>query len=273
MYRKGSCSVTFKVPNWSDFQHYKQRTPPWIKLHRQLLDNEEFACLPVASRALAPLVWILASESETGGELPSLAKMAWRLRMSESELTEALEPLVSAGFVEDASGLLARCKQGPMPRQRREEEEKEAEKSGVYAHARVADDPETDPDETDRLDDDIAFEEKRFNTLALAIGKERIQSVLDSIPRPKNVGAFSASRWLATGRNGIGRSEQAMIRLRLTCDGLEHWQREQAQPYMTENTRKSLEAINRVTGAANDTARNPDWARALKGGVPVHEVR
>ena len=121
--------MTFRVPNWSNFQHYKQRTPPWIKLHRQILDNEEFAILPVASRALAPLVWLLASEGETGGELPTLKKMAWRLRMSESDLCEALEPLVSAGFVEDADGLLAIDKHQPIPRQRREEVEIEAEKN------------------------------------------------------------------------------------------------------------------------------------------------
>ena len=29
--------------NWSDFQHYKERNPPWIRLHRSLLDNFEWA--------------------------------------------------------------------------------------------------------------------------------------------------------------------------------------------------------------------------------------
>ena len=27
--------------NWSQFQHYKGRRPPWIKLHRALLDEDD----------------------------------------------------------------------------------------------------------------------------------------------------------------------------------------------------------------------------------------
>lgn len=27
----------FKVRNWEQFQHYKDRNPPWIKLHFALL--------------------------------------------------------------------------------------------------------------------------------------------------------------------------------------------------------------------------------------------
>ena len=52
--------------NWDDFQHYKERRPVWIKLHKNLLDDYEFHCLPVASKALAPLLWLLASEYSDG---------------------------------------------------------------------------------------------------------------------------------------------------------------------------------------------------------------
>lgn len=51
---------------WSDFQHYKDRRPPWIKLHKALLDDREYQRLPLASRALAPMLWLLASESKDG---------------------------------------------------------------------------------------------------------------------------------------------------------------------------------------------------------------
>jgi hypothetical protein len=34
------------IKNWSEFQHYKDRNPPWIKLHRALLDDYAFAALP-----------------------------------------------------------------------------------------------------------------------------------------------------------------------------------------------------------------------------------
>jgi hypothetical protein len=51
----------FKVKNWKTCQHYKKRNPPWIKLHRSTLDDLDFLKLPVASKALAPYLWLLAS--------------------------------------------------------------------------------------------------------------------------------------------------------------------------------------------------------------------
>lgn len=56
------------IKNWSEFQHYKDRNPPWIKLHRALLDNYEFSRLPDASKAHLMLIWLLASQSD--GRIP-----------------------------------------------------------------------------------------------------------------------------------------------------------------------------------------------------------
>jgi len=97
--------------NWARFQHYKHRRPPWIKLHRDLLDNFDFHCLQLASKALAPLLWLMASEAENGWI--EVAAITFRLRLTSS-LEEALSPLISSGFFEchpDASNVLAACKQ------------------------------------------------------------------------------------------------------------------------------------------------------------------
>lgn len=51
-----------KVKNWGEFQHYKDRNPPWIKLHRTLLDDYEFSCLQDASKAHLMLIWLFASQ-------------------------------------------------------------------------------------------------------------------------------------------------------------------------------------------------------------------
>lgn len=112
--------------NWTSFQHYKDRSPSWIKLHKALLDDFEFQCLPLASRALAPMLWLLASEYE-GGEIDATAaKLCFRLRLTELELIEALKPLILAGFFttdEGDSKPLASCKHDAMPR--REEKRRE----------------------------------------------------------------------------------------------------------------------------------------------------
>jgi DNA-binding MarR family transcriptional regulator len=84
--------------NWKSFQHYKDRAPAWIKLHKGLLDDFTYARLPLASRALAPMLWLLASEYEDGGITASLEEIAFRLHISEADLSSALNPLIDAGF-------------------------------------------------------------------------------------------------------------------------------------------------------------------------------
>jgi len=100
--------------NWNEFQHYTGRRPPWIKLHRKLLDDYDFACLPVASRALAPCLWLLASEHENGEIALASKALAFRLHMSEQDMLDAVMPLVKQGFFicdQDASTMLAERKQ------------------------------------------------------------------------------------------------------------------------------------------------------------------
>lgn len=104
--------------NWRDFQHYKDRAPPWIRLQKTLLDNYDFQCLPVASRALAPMLWLVASDSIDGHFDAAVEKLAFRLRQTEQEIQKALKPLIDKGFfevVQDASNTLADCVQSAVP--------------------------------------------------------------------------------------------------------------------------------------------------------------
>jgi hypothetical protein len=96
--------------SWGSFQHYKDREPSWIKLHKSLLTNYEWVCLPVASKALAPMLWLLASEYKDGIIDASLDKIAFRLSMSRGDLENALTPLIESDFFH-ASDTLAECKQ------------------------------------------------------------------------------------------------------------------------------------------------------------------
>src|SRR5574337_814153 len=87
-----------KVKDWREFQHYHDRSPAWIKLHKKILDNADFQSLPVASRALAPMLWLLASEHHEGLIPWNPSHIAWRLRMNVNELDKALTPLIKQGF-------------------------------------------------------------------------------------------------------------------------------------------------------------------------------
>ncbi len=116
--------------NWNEFQHYKDRSPIWIKLHRKLLDDFTFSRLPVASRALAPMLWLLASEYDDGKITATNEEMAFRFRMTDADMVEAINPLIDAGFFIADSKPLARRKRVAMPEKRREETQDKTETEG-----------------------------------------------------------------------------------------------------------------------------------------------
>ena len=87
------------VRNWEKFQHYSKRRPPWIKLHRELLDDYEFLKLSLAAKALAPCIWLIASETESGRFRADSDYLAFRTRMEQDVVEQAVVELESAGFI------------------------------------------------------------------------------------------------------------------------------------------------------------------------------
>lgn len=154
--------------NWSEFQHYKDRSPGWIKLHKNLLDDYDFHSLPVASRALAPCLWLLASEadiSENGEIKLDINKVAFRVRIDGDSLVIALMPLIEKGFFiasQDASELLAERYQVAILEKRREREEIETYKPEKEKSSQTAKLENTIPVATPRAPkkDDVSPEQK-----------------------------------------------------------------------------------------------------------------
>lgn len=103
--------IPARVKKWADFQHYKDRSPPWIKLERKLLDDFDFSRLPLASKALLPLIWLLASESNDGHFDANPEFLAYRLRWDMHDLRTGLKPLFDMGFLLSDSDMLAACLQ------------------------------------------------------------------------------------------------------------------------------------------------------------------
>lgn len=125
--------MTYAVKDWPRFQHYHGRRPPWIKLYRDLLDNFDFLTMQVASIALAPLLWLLASESDDGTFPGDADRLAFRLHRPTKEIAAALQELEQRGFIvrckQDASGVLAERKQSACL-ETETETERETEKEG-----------------------------------------------------------------------------------------------------------------------------------------------
>jgi hypothetical protein len=122
------------VKNWPKFQHFKNRRPLWIKLYRDLLDDEAFYNLAPESAKVLMLLWLLASEDETKtGTLPSIKKIAFRLRISEKSLETIISNL-SHWLIQDDITVISPCRQddiaviSPCRQDDTSEKEKEKEK-------------------------------------------------------------------------------------------------------------------------------------------------
>ena len=81
------------VKNWNTFQHYGKRNPPWIKLHRAILDDYAFCALPDVSKAHLMLLWLYASQNN--GSVPHDVPFLER-KLSISNLD--IDVLIQHGF-------------------------------------------------------------------------------------------------------------------------------------------------------------------------------
>ena len=155
-----------RIKNWSEFQHYKDRAPPWVKLHHSLLDNFEFHSLPVASKALAPMLWLLASENLDGSIPDDLTEVAFRLRTSVKDVQAALNPLIDKGFVVSDSNVLADCQQNALP-ETETETETEAPKPSVSSGVRqqIKKHPKPDDVEQSVWDEFVAHRKRKRGSI------------------------------------------------------------------------------------------------------------
>jgi len=119
---------TLSVVGWDTFQHYSKRDPPWIKVHRQLLDNYAWARLQDASKAHLVGIWLLAARHHN--VIP--ADPVWIAQRIGATEPVDLHVLVEQGFLEVASGVLADRKQNSIL-ETEAETETEAENSVAAA--------------------------------------------------------------------------------------------------------------------------------------------
>lgn len=129
-----------RVKNWENFQHYKDRSPPWIKLQRDLLRDYDFLRLQDASKLQLILIWLLASQLDN--KIPADPDYIKNQIGIKGELR--LKDLIDNGFVIDDSNALATRKQSAVGETeaetyRTDREEAEKRQSGRKAPPRPDD--------------------------------------------------------------------------------------------------------------------------------------
>lgn len=135
--------MTFiSLTGWSEFQHYKDRDPPWIKLYRDILTTESWVLGTDTSRLVQVASMLLAVRYKNRIPLNwSLLKKVASLDCSEKQFIEAVNHLAahnfltiekdqevtsaSEGLAQPASTVLATCTSETEQRQSREEQSRE----------------------------------------------------------------------------------------------------------------------------------------------------
>lgn len=123
-----------RVRSLSKYQHYRDRNPPWVKLHRDLLEDYDFEQLPDVTKAHALLLLLLASRLEN--EIPNDAD--WIARKIGARSKVDIAKLLESRFLETcgadceqhASDAIAESKQVALLEGEREGETEKRESRG-----------------------------------------------------------------------------------------------------------------------------------------------
>lgn len=125
-------AATFSVKNFEKFQHYKDRSPPWIRLYNSLLDDYDFGLLPDASKAHLLAIWLLASRYDN--KIPYDTE--WVSKRINATDPVDLVALEKAGFLipdQPCSDMLADRKQLAVPEKSRAETEERREETATQS--------------------------------------------------------------------------------------------------------------------------------------------
>ena len=124
-----------RIKNFAKFQHFKDRTPPWVKLYRDILDDPDWHELDPEAAKVLVMLWLIASEDETKqGSLPEMKKLSFRLRIDQKRL-EKLCIKLSHWLEHDDISLISDCNQFDAPERAGEETEAEGETDSCAAQA------------------------------------------------------------------------------------------------------------------------------------------
>ena len=121
-----------KISNWDTWQTFRKDrgTPPWIKVYRNLLSNEQWVELTDSEKGQLVSIWILAADKD--GTIPDSPKMIQRMAMLDT--LPNLSKFIELGFLTTTcqphdNQEINPCPQHDAPEKSREEKSREEKKT------------------------------------------------------------------------------------------------------------------------------------------------
>lgn len=161
----------FRVRNWSEFQHYKDRDPPWIKLHFSMLSSTDWVTLDDASRVLAIACMLIASRNH--GQVPNDPN--YIKRVAYCKKIPKFQPLIDCGFLEAASTLQADASESKRLQAKDTQEERQSRGDQSRAEERRSEDIKKNL----KNGKNTVFEKPEFRTRSL---KADLGSIIKRVP-------------------------------------------------------------------------------------------
>ena len=131
-----------KVKNWSKFQHYKTRNPPWIKLYRGIASDYAFCQLSDVDKCHLIMLWVEAAAHD-GLVANDAAYLRRRLSLKSNP---DLKLFINNGWlIENAS-----INSGDVASIEKRREENKREETPKPILKRLLDRPEQKPEEIEK---------------------------------------------------------------------------------------------------------------------------
>jgi len=90
--------ATIKIHDWEKWQTYRKDrgTPPWVKVHRNLMTSSKWAMLSDSDKGHLVSLWIAAADN--GGNIPANPRVLKKICLLDEEPN--IEKLINLGFLE-----------------------------------------------------------------------------------------------------------------------------------------------------------------------------
>jgi len=123
------------IANWDKWQSYRsdRGTPPWIKVHRKLMSNPQWAMLSDAEKGQLLSLWIVAADKN--GEIPSSPTILKKICLLDKNPN--INKFIELGFIlsngkQDDANMTSSGRQDDTPEERRVEKNRIDKKEKIY---------------------------------------------------------------------------------------------------------------------------------------------